>query len=155
MDTTTSAEMGLVYGSDLRVGQTYELGSHIIDERTLVEFACAWDPLSIHTDRQAAASGPYGGLIASGIHTIAVYQRLAVRKVFYNWSVIAARNLREVRFLRPVRVGDVLTGTVTIKDIEFDDRDRVLVTTVGELFNQADKPVLSLRVHSYMHARPT
>lgn len=101
-----------VYGEDLRVGQEYHLGSYTLSEDDLIEFASAWDPQVFHVDKDAAETAQYGGLIASGVQTIAIYQRLVVRDVFDRWSVIAGRSLREVRFLRPARPDDRLTGSV-------------------------------------------
>lgn len=152
-NTATKAS-ALVYADDLHVGTTYPLGSHTLSEHAVIDFARVWDPQEFHTDRAVAAAGVYGGLIASGIHTIAICQRLAVQGVFHNWSVIAGRNIRDARFLRPVRPGDTLTGTITVEDIAFDERNRALVTTSAELVNQDAKAVLTLHLESYMHARP-
>ncbi|MFZ2177329.1 MAG: MaoC/PaaZ C-terminal domain-containing protein, partial [Rhodococcus sp. (in: high G+C Gram-positive bacteria)] len=111
-------------------------------------------PQSFHIDKDVAEAGQFGGLIASGIHTIAVYQRLSITRVFANWSVIAGRRLRDVRFLRPVRPNDVLTGTLVIEDIAFDDRSRALLTTSGELVDGDGNRVLSVVVEAYIRARP-
>ena len=106
------AGAGRAYGEDLVVGTVYQLGTHTVTEAELVEFASQWDPQDFHIDTDVAASGQFGGLIASGIHTMSIYQRLSVLSVFNHWSVIAGRSLREVRFTRPVRPGAELTGKV-------------------------------------------
>ena len=41
-------------------------------EAEILDFARRWDPQWFHTDPQAAKSSIYGGLIASGIHTLAI-----------------------------------------------------------------------------------
>ncbi|MGB3698598.1 MAG: hypothetical protein WBA05_14305, partial [Gordonia sp. (in: high G+C Gram-positive bacteria)] len=69
------------------------------------------------------------------------------------WAMIAGKEVRQMSFLRPVRPGDVLTGTITVTGIEFDDRNRALVETVSEL-RVGGKPVLRLEGSSYMHAAP-
>ncbi|PEH80241.1 dehydratase [Nocardia sp. FDAARGOS_372] len=143
-----------MYGEDIEVGRQYRLGTYTISERALVDFAALWDPQGFHVDKDVAEAGAYEGLIASGLHTLAVYQRLAVLDVFSGWSVIAGRRLREVRFLRPVRPGDTLTGTVVVQDVTFDDRDRALVTTAAELTDGQARPVLSVDVEAYVRARP-
>lgn len=145
---------GRVYGRDLKIGDKYPLGSHTISEQEIIDFAGSWDPQDFHIDKAAAEAGAYDGLIASGIHTIAVYQRLAVEHVFCNWRIIAGRSLRDLHFLRPVRPGDTLTGTVVIEDVRFDDGNRALVSSSAELVNQKGKPVLSLVLDSYIRDRP-
>jgi acyl dehydratase len=73
----------MLYAEDLAVGQRFQLGTYTIGEAELLEFARKYDPVPIHTDPDAAAAGPFGGLIASGFNTIAIYQRLVVEAV---WS---------------------------------------------------------------------
>ena len=67
---------------------------------------------------------------------------------------IAGKRLGDVEFLRPVRPGDTLTGSTVIDAIEFDDRDRALVTSSAELRNADGKPVMRTVVEAYVHARP-
>ncbi|MYR06951.1 dehydratase [Gordonia sp. SID5947] len=145
---------GLTYADDLQIGERYPLGTHTITEAEVVEYATAWDPQGFHIDKEIADAGAYGGIIASGIHTLAIYQRLAVSGVFGNWSVIAGKSLTDVRFLRPVRPGDTLTGSITVDDVAFDDRGRALVTTSARLANQRAEEVLSLVVEAFVRARP-
>lgn len=145
---------GLAYGVDIFAGSTHELGCYTLSEPDITGFATAWDPQIFHVDQMAAAAGAYGGLIASGVQTIAIYQRLAVLAVFSHWSVIAGSGMREVRFLRPVRPGDTLTGTMKIETVHFDARGRALVETLGELTNQSGNPVLRLELDVYVRAQP-
>jgi acyl dehydratase len=72
----------MLYAEDLAVGQRFELGSYTISEDEIVSFAKQYDPVSIHTDKEPAGKGPFGGLIASGFNTLAVYQRLIVEAVW-------------------------------------------------------------------------
>ncbi len=64
---------GRAYGEDLAVGTVYQLGTHTVSEAEQLDFAAQWDPQDFHTDADAAAAGPFGGLIASGIHTLSIY----------------------------------------------------------------------------------
>ena len=67
--------------------------------------------------------------------------------------MIAGREIRALRFLRPVRAGDVLTGTVVLRSVEPARRGRCLVTIVGTLRNQKGVPVLDLEVDSLLRSR--
>ncbi|MFT3660183.1 MAG: MaoC/PaaZ C-terminal domain-containing protein [Gordonia sp. (in: high G+C Gram-positive bacteria)] len=111
-----------VGGKDLITGTTYTFGEYALTLDDVLSFAERWDPQYFHTDEAAAARGLFGGVIASGIQTIAVMQRLTVDAVYRQWRVIAGRDLREVVFVRPVRPGDVLTGWARIDEVRLDER---------------------------------
>jgi hypothetical protein len=68
----------MIYAEDLHVGQEFEFGSMTLSEQDILDFARQWDPLRIHTDVAYAKEGPFGQVIASGLHTLAVYQRMMV-----------------------------------------------------------------------------
>ncbi|WP_267616282.1 MaoC/PaaZ C-terminal domain-containing protein [Gordonia bronchialis] len=147
--------MSLVYADDLEVGRVYQLDSYTLTEDEIVEFAKTWDPQIFHVDKAAAEAGAYGGLIASGLHTLSIYQRLAVAGSFGEWNVIAGKRFSDVQFLRPVRPGDTLTGTLVIDAVDIDPRGRALVTTTAELVNDRGAAVLSVTVDAYVRTRPT
>lgn len=128
------------------VGQEHTLGAHTVTQQEILDFGHAWDPQYFHIDEDAAATSDYGGLIASGIHTLAVYQRLSVRAVLTGIDIVAGRQLRSVRFLRPVRPGDTLTGTMTVDRIDPAVHGRALGVASGQLTNQHGKQVLALEV---------
>lgn len=111
----------LVTADDLSPGDRVELGHHTLTQEEIVEFADQWDPQWFHTDPDAAAEGHHGGLIASGIHTLAVLQRLCVDALYSRWAVIAGRGFDRLRFTAPVRPGDTLTGSVAVTDVSLDD----------------------------------
>jgi acyl dehydratase len=96
---------GVVSGRDLRIGTRYDLGTHRMTETEIVAFATAWDPQAFHIDAEAAKSRHFGGIVASGLHTIGVYQRLATLAHLDRWGVIAGRGLRDLQFPRPVCPG--------------------------------------------------
>jgi acyl dehydratase len=147
------APVRTVYAEDLRPGERLELGTHRVTEDEIVEFASAWDPQFFHLDPAAAAAGPFGGLIASGIQTLAVFQKLVVESHFADWNIIAGKQIDELRFLRPVRPGDELTGTFVVDDVVLDDRGRAEFVARGALTNQDGKDVLSLVMTALIRRR--
>ena len=50
----------MLYAEDLAVGQRFELGSCTISEEEIVSFAKQYDPVPVHTDKEAAAEEPFG-----------------------------------------------------------------------------------------------
>ncbi|ALG85994.1 MaoC/PaaZ C-terminal domain-containing protein [Gordonia phthalatica] len=151
--STDIEKVALVYGRDLEVGQVFGLSEYTLTREDLLDFANKWDPQGFHIDEKIAESGAYGGLIASGIQTLAIMQRLSVIDVYDNWAVIAGKTLRDTSFLRPVRPGDVLTGTLTITGLDFDDRNRTLVDVDSEMTVEG-RPVLRAAMSSLMWAAP-
>lgn len=95
----------LLRADDLTPGSVIPFGSYVVTLHEIIALASAWDPLPIHVNAAAASKGPHGDLIASGIHTLAVAQRLAVAAAYAHWDVIAGREVTRLRLLRPVLPG--------------------------------------------------
>lgn len=143
-----------LFADDLRAGDVFELGSHRVGEDELVRFADDWDPQFFHVDAAAAGRGIFGGLIASGIHTMAVLQRLSVDAFWGRAATVAARGIRDVRFVRPLRPGAELTGRLTVDAVRHRDETRSLVSVSGVLEEGPD-PVLTLVLDAYLARRST
>ena len=104
---------------DVPLGEKVTIGSYTFTEENIVAFAKKYDPQPFHLDRHAAAHSPYGGLIASGWHTAAVWMKLMIA---YRHARVAAGEqltqanyvspgVRDMRWLKPVRPGMTLTYT--------------------------------------------
>ena len=148
----TSSRATLTHAEELRPGSVFTLRKHLVPEEEILAFALAWDPLPLHLDPMNALTGPFSGVIASGIHTLAVFQRLAVESVYRFWAVAAGRSLRHVDFLAPVRPGALLTGSLTIDRIQPGRPSGALVTVCGELHTD-ESPVMNLLMEVYVHER--
>jgi len=145
------------YWEDFRVGDETVHGSHEITAEEIVRFAREFDPQPFHTDPDAAADGPFGGLIASGWHTAAIYMGLFVRNVLLDSASMGSPGVEELRWLVPVRPGDVLTGRSRIVDAWPSEGDTSRGTVVGEheLVNQRGEVVMRLRARGHIARRPT
>ncbi|MBP6338836.1 MAG: dehydratase, partial [Vitreoscilla sp.] len=62
--------------AQFHAGQIIEAGPYTVTEAQILAFAKEWDPQWFHTDPEAAAQGPHGGLIASGWQTCGIAMRL-------------------------------------------------------------------------------
>lgn len=146
-----------VYAEDLQVGTTWQLGEHEVTTGAIIDFASQWDPQFFHTDpERAERDGALGGLIASGIHTIAIYQRLEIACRAQHWHVIGGTGMENLRLRRPVRPGDTLSGHTTVHDSRLEpERGRGLVTFAGELRNQRAEVVMTLCLSAYLLMRAT
>jgi acyl dehydratase len=92
---------------DLRVGQRFTSGTHLIDEGQIKAFAQQFDPQPFHLDAEAAKGTLFQGLVASGWHTAAITMRLLVQSGLpIAGGIIGAS--AEISWPRPTRPGDVL-----------------------------------------------
>jgi acyl dehydratase len=131
---------------DFVPGASSRFGPIHIDEAEVIEFARRYDPQPIHIDPAAAALGPFGGLIASGWHTVSLVMRVLVENYLARGAALASPGVDELRWLKPVRPGDVLHVRVTVLDANRSRSkpDRGLVRTSIEAVNQRDEVVLSM-----------
>jgi acyl dehydratase len=143
-----------LYADDLTPGDVFGLGPHHVTTEALTSFASAWDPQFFHVDEEAARRGLFGGLIASGIHTLAVFQRLSVAAFWGRSATIAAQGMREVRFLSPMRPGTTLVGRIVVDEVRPRSSERSLVTFTGRLEEDTGTVVLTLSLDAYLARRP-
>ena len=92
-----------------------------------------------------AATGPFAGLSASGVHPLGGCLRLYVDHYISRAASLAPPGLDRIRWPRPVRPGDRLRIRVTVAEARASrpKRDRGLVHPSGEALNQEDSVVLS------------
>jgi acyl dehydratase len=105
-----------IYFEDVEPGTVTQCGSTTVSREEIREFAEEYDPLDIHTDPEAAAESPYGDVIASGYHTLALSVRLLVDAARGDRAVIAGLGIDDVRWHAPVEPGDTLSVTFEILD---------------------------------------
>jgi acyl dehydratase len=143
------------YFEDYPVGAVFELGSFALSEDEIVAFATRYDPQSMHVDRAWAAQGPFGGLIASGWHTVAALMRLIVEN-YLPQNGLASPGIDELRWLLPVRPGETLRARATITQARRSRSrpDRGLITGFVEVLNEAGDPVLTMRPMNFVRCHP-
>ena len=141
---------------DYVVGTTSEHGPIRVDEAELVAFGRRFDPQPFHVDPEAAASGPYGGLIASGWHTCALMMRLLAEQYLSPASSLGSPGVDELRWILPVRPDDELGLRVTVEEARLSRSkpDRGLVRTRVELVNGGGAVVLRLLAMNLIRTRP-
>ncbi len=134
-----------MYFDDLPVGFQYESDEITLTEDEIIAFARQYDAQPFHTDAEAAEQSIYGGIIASGFHTMLVAFNLWLKAGIWNEASMGSPGMREVQWRRPVRPGDRLriraevVGAAPSKSRP--DRGRIEVRT--DVLNQADELVMS------------
>ena len=143
------------YFEDYTPGHIYEFGTITVSEADIIDFAKKFDPQDFHTDPEAAKASRFGGVIASGWHTISLAMRLFVDHFLSHPASLASPGADEIRWPNPVRPGDTLRIRLTILDARASRSkgDRGIVRTHVEALNQKDELVLSLLTVSFLRRR--
>jgi acyl dehydratase len=141
-------------------GAVYEYGHISVTEAEIIDFARRFDPQYLHVDRERAVRGPFGGLIASGWHTAAMMMRLIVDNFLPKTASLGSPGIDELRWLRPVRPGDVLSIRLSVLEATRSRSrpDRGVVRTLCEVLNGNREVVMSLKAINILacrHPHPT
>jgi acyl dehydratase len=146
----------LRYFEDFSVGEVVELGTAPpLDEKEIVDFARRWDPQPFHVDPVRARESMFGGLVASGWQTGAVAMRLLVDGLLSHCHALGSPGIDHIRFLRPVRPGDVLSGTFTVLELAPSVRRPGVgkLRSLLQLRNQDGDAVISLESMTFITRR--
>jgi acyl dehydratase len=140
---------------DFNVGDVTEIGPVSVSEAEIIDFAERFDPQPFHIDPEAAKSSPFGGLIASGWHTTALFMGMFVRGILLDSASLGSPGVEAIRWTAPVRPGDTLTGRVTITDVQPSETNpkRGTVFTTSEVFNQDGERVMTLKARGFFARR--
>lgn len=127
---------------DLSVGQRFTSGTHLIDAAQIKAYAAQFDPQPFHLDDEAAKKTLFGGLAASGWHTVAITMKLLVQSGLPLKGGIIGSN-GTIEWPKPTRPGDVLTVESEVTEItpSRSRPDRGAATVRSETKNQRGEVV--------------
>ncbi len=131
---------------DFEPNQTFDLGSVTVTKEDIIDFAEKFDPQDFHLDEEKATK-MFGGLIASGLHSISLLSKLTVEAILKNAAGMGSPGLDEIRFLHPVFAGDTLKGKLTVLSVKRSKSkpDRGVVKVFSELTNADNVKVMSMK----------
>ncbi|QQR39876.1 MaoC family dehydratase [Devosia rhizoryzae] len=128
---------------DIIIDEAFPLGSHTFTEDEIIRFATLYDPQYFHVDPEGAKHSHFGGLIASGWHTVSVGHRKMVDALEAEEARLKglgkspgvsgpSPGVNSMEFKAPVRPGD----TVTYELVVTDKRRSNSIPGWGLLFNR-------------------
>jgi len=131
---------------DFAVGDRFDSKGMTLTEADIVGFARVWDPQPFHIDAEAARAGHFGGIIASGFHTLAATFRMLYQTGFLVDANLGGPGLDELRWLRPVKAGDTLHARATVKEVtpSRSKPDRGILKLAAEALNQHGETVMTV-----------
>lgn len=141
---------------DFDAGQTFFSGGIQLSQEEIMEFARNYDPQPFHVDIDYAKQFQYGGIIASGFHTMAVTMRLFVDTGFLGRSSLGSPGIESIQFVSPVRPGDVLSLSVILvnKRVSKSDPSRGVMVLDYTTTNQENEVKLKMKGVVLMKCRP-
>ncbi len=145
-----------LYFEDFSPGQEIHTSGVTLTEGEIIDFALRFDPQPFHLDVEAAKQSIFGGLIASGFHTMALTFRLYVQTNALAAASLGSPGIDEVRWLRPVRPGDTLRAVIQVLDTRpsTSKPDRGIVTVKYTTRNQRGEPVMTMVGKQLLRRRP-
>lgn len=147
---------GLAYFEDVQVGAVMRFGRYEVTREEIVDFARRFDPQPFHLDEEAGRRSLFGGLIASGWHTGAMFIRMVAEHMTPRTATQGALGFDDLKWLRPVRPGDVLgVESIVTEKIESRSRpDRGTVKIASRVLDQRGEVVMSLTSLVVFRRRP-
>ena len=132
---------------EFEVGRVFQLPSHQITEKEIIEFAQEFDPQPFHLDGSSEQAQQVGGLIASGWHTSSILMRMICDGYLLDSSSQGSPGLEEVRWLNVVRPGDTLSAEakVTASRVSKSRPEIGIVSFDYRMWNQRGEDVLRTR----------
>jgi len=144
------------YFEDFSVGEEVISPGYTFTESSIVDFALNYDPQRFHIDREAAAVSPYGGLIASGFHTMVIAFRMFFQMGFITGTGLGSPGIDQLRWTAPVRPGDTIRTKVTIRE-KRESRSRPEMGVMHLAFaayNQRDEEVMTFTTIAFIARNP-
>ena len=146
-----------MYLEDFKAGDEFRSAAGVtLTEAQIIDFALTFDPQAIHVDATSASAGPFGGLVASGFHTMALSFRLFWQTGALGDASLGSPGLDELRWLKPVRPGDTLRVVAKVLDARRSTSkpDRGIVRIQYTTLNQHGETVMTLIGTQLVRARP-
>lgn len=109
---TTSRDARL-HWEDMEIGKSITFGNYAVTKDEIFAFAHAYDPQPHHVDEEAASKALTQGLCASGWHSCAMLMRMLYDGLLSKAVSHGGAGIEEVRWLKPVRPGHVLSTRLT------------------------------------------
>ena len=143
------------YLEDLKIGEERISKPYCVSAAEIIDFAQKFDPQPFHVDEETAKQSPFGGLIASGTHTLALWRKLddAINNDIAYICGLEYEKVRLTTALRPddeIRVWSKILSVMRSKS----GKARGTVLLDYKIFNQHDVIIATLTCLSLVKTSP-
>ena len=145
----------LLHFEDFEVGQVIDLGSYAVTAAEIREFASEFDPQRFHLDEEVGEASLLGGLAASGWHVCSMFMRMLAESWLNKTASMGSNGVPEVKWLKPVFAGEVLSGVVTImsKRVSSKRPEMGIFQCLFELFNEVGEKKTEMTAVVFMRVK--
>ncbi|MFJ7649172.1 MaoC family dehydratase [Lysinibacillus sp. NPDC097279] len=126
---------------EFTIGDVFETKPYKLTKEDIMRFAGEFDPQYMHLDEEKANQGRFNGIIASGIHTLAISFKLWVEEGKYGEDVIAGTRMNNIRFIKPVYPDDELHIIVKVIDKKATKNETGILTVLLSTINDKEEKV--------------
>lgn len=144
----------------------WPLGEYTFTEAEIIHFAKQYDPQYFHTDPEAAKHSHFGGLIASGWHTVSIGHKVMVDFMYGHDDMQRANGeepgvsgpspgVNKMEFKAPVRSGDTIRFDLKVKNKRKSNSlpGWGLLTSIISAYNEQDELVYRSEIASFSKLR--
>lgn len=139
---------------DLAVGEVRRSAPRLVTEEEILAFARQWDPQWFHSDADLARQSVFGEVVASGIHTLALWRQMD-HEINSDIDFVCGVGWDEVRMKKAVRAGDSIHVTSEIVELRpsASRTDRGTAITRYAVVNQRGEEAVSFRSINLVYTR--
>jgi len=143
LDASWGLLMKKRYFDDLKDGEFLHCQPFVITQEAIIDFGNKFDPQPFHIDEKAARASPFGGLVASSLHTHSACTR-AVVDAQGDVAILSGVGMHEAKMFNPVRPGDVLSINAMWTELRRSRSkpDRGFASIRCKVANQRNEPVI-------------
>ena len=106
------------YLEDFSPSERFEApGDYAMTPERVRMFAESYDPQPIHLDEAVSRNELFGGLVASGWHSLSATMRLIVDARLLGDTPLVGVGIENLRYVAPVRPGDTLRAAAEVLEV--------------------------------------
>ncbi len=138
---------------DFALNKSFDLGTVILSEQDIIDYAKLNDPLEFHTNKEAALKSVFKGFVASGSQILNTFHRQSWGKMFGE-TVICGVEINNWIFLKPVYANQTIKGETTIVYFQTQRRKKHCVITWRYEFTDEKGELVQTLEITVMHSIP-
>lgn len=142
-----------MYFDDIKIGMTVDIASTVIKKEKMIEFACSYDNIPLHTDEEYAKTTPFGKLIAPGVMSFMSVWAKYLEVDFFGPELLAGKSTK-IEWLKPVFADDALSGRATVTNLVKRNAKNGLVEVSIDAYNQNGELVLRDVTEAIVKCKP-
>ncbi len=144
-----------LYFEDYEIGAVYPLPSRRISANEIQAFALRFDPRPMHTDPSSGEASYFGGLIASGFHSMLLFWSEWVAMKVDEGPLIAGMSIDRTEWKQPVRPDVLYHAEVQVKKKRrFSSGTAGSVTVVMNVTDEEGQLVTMFEATAMVACRP-